>query len=78
MILIATAVAILAIDFPIFPQRFAKTSVYGRSLMDVGAASFVFCLGCFDVFKHFSCSASAYPPKRLKDYSIFQFYVLNI
>lgn len=36
-----TFVAILAVDFPLFPRRFCKTEVAGYGLMDVGAASFV-------------------------------------
>jgi hypothetical protein len=35
-----TFVAILAVDFHVFPRRFCKTELYGYGLMDVGAASF--------------------------------------
>ncbi len=40
-----TFVAILAVDFPLFPRRFCKTEVAGYGLMDVGAASFVISSG---------------------------------
>ena len=47
-----TTIAILAVDFPLFPRRYCKTEVVGYGFMDLGAASFVIVAGWTSVLQH--------------------------
>ena len=58
--MLVTILAILAVDFRIFPRRFAKTETFGISLMDIGVGTFIVSSAVTSRF-----ARGQYPPRIL-------------
>ncbi|KAI9438149.1 GWT1-domain-containing protein [Lactarius indigo] len=60
--MLVTILAILAVDFPVFPRALAKCETYGVSLMDMGVGAFVFSQGIVSAIPLLKAPVHLKPP----------------
>lgn len=70
--MVITCVAILAVDFRVFPRRFAKVENWGTSLMDMGVGSFVFTAGIVSVRSSLKATAGTRLPLSQRIFASFR------
>lgn len=78
---ICTAVAILAVDFKVFPRALAKTETYGHGLMDIGVGCFVIATAIVAPEARYSLPSSDKRSKTTNNKGerrLFYFYLIYI